>query len=43
MTLAAAREMSDEFWASLTATLLKMTFSNQFPMVIACYNKTKRR
>jgi len=43
VTLAAAREMSDEFCASLTATLLKMTLSNQFPMVIACYNKTKRR
>ena len=43
MTLVAAREMSDEFRASLTATLLKMTLSNRFPMVIACYNKTKRR
>ena len=41
--MAAAREMSDEFCASITATVLKMTFSNQFPMVIACYNKTKRR
>jgi hypothetical protein len=37
------RELSDEFCASLTATLLKMTLSNQFPMVIACYNKTRRR
>jgi Zn-dependent peptidase ImmA (M78 family) len=43
VTLIAAREMSDEFCASLTATLLKITLSNQFPMVIACYNKTKRR
>jgi Zn-dependent peptidase ImmA (M78 family) len=42
-TLAAARELSDEFCASLTATPLKMTLSNQFPMVIACYNKTRRR
>jgi Zn-dependent peptidase ImmA (M78 family) len=43
VTLASAREMSDEFCASLTATLLKMTLSNQSPIVIACYNKTKRR
>jgi Zn-dependent peptidase ImmA (M78 family) len=42
-TLAAARELSDEFCASLTATLLKMTLSNIFPMAIACYNKTLRR
>src|SRR5438093_7192977 len=41
--LAAAREFSDEFRASLTATLLKMTPSNQFPLVIACYNKIRRR
>ncbi|MEJ2375820.1 MAG: ImmA/IrrE family metallo-endopeptidase [Pseudolabrys sp.] len=43
VTLAAAREVSDEFCVSLTATLLKMTLSNEFPTVIACYNKTKRR
>jgi Zn-dependent peptidase ImmA (M78 family) len=43
VTLAAAREVSDEFCASLTATLLKMTLSNEFPIVIACYNKTTRR
>jgi Zn-dependent peptidase ImmA (M78 family) len=42
-TLAAARELSDEFCASLTATLLKMTLSNTLPMAIACYNKTMRR
>ena len=42
-TLAAARDVSEEFCASLTATLLKMTQSNSFPMAIACYNKTKRR
>ena len=39
----AAREVSEEFCASLTATLLKVTLSDQFPIVIACYNKTKRR
>jgi hypothetical protein len=43
LTLAAAREISDEFCASLTATLLKITLSNEFPIVIACYNKSKRR
>jgi Zn-dependent peptidase ImmA (M78 family) len=41
--LAAAREIADEFCASLTATLLKMTLSNHFPMAIVCHNKTKRR
>jgi hypothetical protein len=43
VTLAAARELSNEFCASLTATLLKMTLSNIFPIAIACYNKTMRR
>ena len=42
-TLAAARELADEFCASLTATLLKMTLSDAFPMTIAYYNKTMRR
>jgi Zn-dependent peptidase ImmA (M78 family) len=43
VTLAVAREISDEFCASLTATLLKITLSNESPMVITCYDKTKRR
>ncbi len=43
VTLDAAREVSDEFYASLTATLLKIALSDEFPIVIACYNKTKRR
>lgn len=43
VTLANAREISDEFCASLTATLLKITLSNEFPIVISCYNKSKRR
>lgn len=43
VTLASAREVSDEFCASLTATLLKMTLSNRFPMSIVCYSKSKRR
>lgn len=43
VTLEAAREIAEEFCTSLTATLLKVTLSNRFPIVIACYNKTKRR
>jgi Zn-dependent peptidase ImmA (M78 family) len=42
-TLTAARELAEEFCASLTATLLKVTLSNQFPMAIVCHNKLKRR
>lgn len=42
-TLAAARELANEFCASLTATLLKMTLSNRYPMAIACYGKTLQR
>ncbi|GLR99274.1 hypothetical protein GCM10007858_69170 [Bradyrhizobium liaoningense] len=42
-TLAAAREIAEEYSASLTATLFKMTVLNRFPIVIACYSKTKRR
>jgi Zn-dependent peptidase ImmA (M78 family) len=42
-TLAGARELANEFSASLTATLFKMTLSNRFPMVIVCHNKTRRR
>lgn len=43
VTLESARELADDFSASLTATLIKVTLSNQFPIVIACYNKAKRR
>ncbi len=43
VTLAAARDVADEFSASLTSTLLKITLSNKFPMAIACYNKFKRK
>jgi Zn-dependent peptidase ImmA (M78 family) len=42
-TLAVARELAEEFEASLTATLFKMTSLNRFPMVIVCHNKEKRR
>jgi hypothetical protein len=43
VTLAVAREIGDEFTASLTATLLKIVRSNRFAVVVACYNKNKRR
>ena len=42
-TLAAAREIADEYSASLTATLFKITVLNRFPIVIACYDRTRRR
>jgi Zn-dependent peptidase ImmA (M78 family) len=42
-TLAAARELAEEFDASLTATLFKMTILNRFPMVVVCHNKVRRR
>jgi Zn-dependent peptidase ImmA (M78 family) len=42
LTLSSARELADEFSTSLTATLVKMTILNRFPMVIVCHNKTKR-
>jgi Zn-dependent peptidase ImmA (M78 family) len=42
-TLAGARELAEEFRASLTATLVKMTVLNRFPLVIVCHNKTRRR
>jgi len=41
-TLAAARELAQEFCASLTATLFKMTVLNHFPMIIVCHNKGGR-
>ena len=43
LTLAAARELAEEFCASLTATLFKMTILNHLPMMIVCHNKIKRR
>jgi hypothetical protein len=42
-TLAAARELASEFNASTTATLLKMTLTNRFPMAIVCHNREGRR
>ncbi len=43
MTLAVAREIRDEFSASLTATLLKTVQYNRFSLVVVCHNKRKRR
>lgn len=43
VTLDVVREIGDEFVSSLTATLLKIVWSNRFPIVVACYNKNKRR
>jgi hypothetical protein len=34
--------MADEFDVSLTATLVKMTTLNHFPMVIVCHNRRER-
>jgi Zn-dependent peptidase ImmA (M78 family) len=42
-TLAVARELSEEFSTSLTATLFKITILNHFPIMIVCYNSKKRR
>lgn len=42
-TLAVARDLAEEFSASLTATLFKITTLNRFPMVIVCHNKENRR
>jgi Zn-dependent peptidase ImmA (M78 family) len=43
VTLGAARELADEFSASLTATLFTMTLRNRFPIAIVCHNKVRRR
>lgn len=41
--LKSAREIGAEFQVSLTATLLKAVQLNQFPIIVACYNKFGRR
>jgi len=43
LTLAAAREVAEEFKTSLTATLLKLADVDYFPIVIVCHNKQRRR
>ena len=42
-TLAAIREIADEFQASDTATMLKVVDSDQFPILAVCHNKERRR
>lgn len=39
LTLTAAREVGEEFAASLTATLIKVVQSNRFPLVIVCHTR----
>ncbi len=43
LALSSAREIADEFNASLTATLLKLADADHFPMMIVCHNKQRRR
>jgi Zn-dependent peptidase ImmA (M78 family) len=42
-TLAFARQIADEFSASMTATLTKIVNEDRFPMVLVCHNKSRRR
>lgn len=42
-TLAAVREVADEFGVSDTATLLKLIDMDQFPIMVVCHNKERRR
>jgi Zn-dependent peptidase ImmA (M78 family) len=43
LVLSAAREITEEFSVSLTATLLKLVESDRFPLVVVCHNKQGRR
>jgi Zn-dependent peptidase ImmA (M78 family) len=43
VTLAAAREIGEEYAASVTATLIKIVQSNRFPLIVVCHSKKKRR
>ena len=43
LALSSAREIADEFNASLTATLLKLADADHFPMVMVCHDKQRRR
>lgn len=43
LALTSAREIADEFNASLTATLLKLVDTDYFPIMIVCHNKQRRR
>jgi hypothetical protein len=43
VTLTEARELAEEFRASVTATLIKIAAANRFPIIVVCHNKQKRR
>jgi Zn-dependent peptidase ImmA (M78 family) len=43
LTVTAIREIGGEYAASLTATLIKIVQSNQFPVLAVCHTKVKRR
>lgn len=43
LMLGAAREIAEEFDVSLTATLLKMVECDEYPIVVVCHNKMRRR
>lgn len=43
LTLTLARDLGNVFSASVTATLIKVVKSNQFPVVVTCYGKIGRR
>jgi hypothetical protein len=42
-TLSLVREIADEFQASMTATYLKLTQANLFPLIVVCHGKAGRR
>jgi Zn-dependent peptidase ImmA (M78 family) len=42
-TLALAREIADEFKASMSATLLKILNEGHFPIMVVCHGKDRRR
>jgi Zn-dependent peptidase ImmA (M78 family) len=42
LTLSCARELSEEFRASLTATLIRILNENCFPVLLVCHGKGKR-
>jgi len=43
LTLAAVREIAEEFRASDTATLLKIVDLDRFPILVVCHSKERRR
>ena len=43
LSLSGAREIADEFNASVTATLLKLADADYFPIVVVCHDRRRRR